>query len=154
MQTSNCAPSKHLWTPLHTKLQVSWITSARSSSHFDLACTLKGMATTPHVIMPKSCRLWLEANLTSASLSTSRVYCKSIWNLSHSRNACLLALAITFYSLWRNWAKGLFKTCTFIVVWSWTLGPCSQVDGRSGLPNSMVTLWRICKCCTKLYSTI
>jgi hypothetical protein len=40
--------------------------------------------------------MWLKASLTSAGLSTSSVYCKSTWNLSHSKNACLLALAIAF----------------------------------------------------------
>jgi hypothetical protein len=75
---------------------------------------------TPHAIMPRSQRMWLEANLTNVDLETSSVYCKSPWNLSHFKGACLLTLAIAFYSLHQNWAKRLFKTFTFIVTWSWT----------------------------------
>jgi hypothetical protein len=52
---------------------------------------------------------------------------------------CLLALVIAFCSLRWNWAKGLFKTCAFIVVQFWTLGLYSWVDGCPGLLNSMVT---------------
>jgi hypothetical protein len=98
--------------------------------------------------------MWLEANLTSAGIRISSVHCKSTWSLSHSKFARLLTLVITFYSLHWNWAKGLFKTCTFMVVWSWCLEPSSLIDGCLNLLGSMITLWRACKFCTKLYLAI
>ncbi len=98
--------------------------------------------------------MWLKVILTNVSLNTSGVYCKSTWSISHFRSACLLALVITFFSLRRNQIKRLFKTRTFIAMWSWTFGPCFRVDGCLGLPDSMVTLWRARKCRTKLYLTI
>ncbi len=109
---------------------------------------------TPHAIMPRSWRMWLEVSLTSVSIWISSVYCKSTWSLSHSKFACLLTLVITFYSLHWNWAKGLFKTCTFIVVWSWCFEPSSLIDGCLSLLGSMITLQRACKFCTKLYKAI
>jgi len=66
---------------------------ARSSLHSNLACTLRGMAPTPHVVMLGSRRMWLEVNLASAGLGILGVYCKSTWNLSHSRNACFPSLS-------------------------------------------------------------
>jgi hypothetical protein len=77
--------------------RINRITSARSSSHCNLVCTLRGMAPTPHAIMPRSWKMWLKASFASVGLSISCVYCKSTWNLSHSKNACLLALAIAFH---------------------------------------------------------
>ncbi len=141
--------------PLNAYL--AWIvrmTIARSSLRSNLACTLRGMAPTPHVVMLGSRRMWLETSLTSAGLSTLGVYCKSTWSLSHSRNACLLALTIAFCSLQWNQAKGLFKTCALIIAWSWTFEPCFLADGHLGLHGSMVTLWHIRKCHTKLYLVI
>jgi hypothetical protein len=44
--------------------------------------------------------------------------------------------------------------CTFMVVWFWCFKPSSQVDGRSSLPGSMVTLQCAHKCCTKLYLVV
>jgi hypothetical protein len=70
-------------------VRVAWITSARFSLHFSLACMLKGMAPTPHVVMPRSWKMWLKGSFTSASLSTSGVYYKSTWSLSHFRNVPL-----------------------------------------------------------------
>jgi len=134
--------------------QVTWITIPRSSSLSNLVYTLSGMNPTPHAVMPRSGKMWLEANFTTASLSTSCVYCKSTYNLSHSKSACLLALAIAFSSLRRNWARRLFKTYAFIVVWSWCLGASFQVDWRLGLPNSITTLWRAHKCHIKLYLAV
>jgi hypothetical protein len=65
-----------------------------------LAFTLKSMmAPTPHVIMPRNYRMWLEASLTSMSFGTSSVYYKTTWSLSHSKFACLLTLLIAFYLL-------------------------------------------------------
>ncbi len=130
------------------------ITSVKSSSHSNLVCMLKGMAPTPHAIMPRSWRMWLEVSFTSVGLSTSSVYCKSTWSLSHYKSVCLLALIIAFCSLRWNWAKGLPKNYTFIAMWSWTFRPHSWIDGRLGLHGSMVTLWRACKCHTKLYLAI
>jgi hypothetical protein len=46
------------------------ITSARFSSHFSLACTLRGMAPTPHAIMLRSQRMWSEVSFTSVGLGT------------------------------------------------------------------------------------
>jgi hypothetical protein len=43
-------------------------TQLQGPHHFTLACTLNGMDPTPHAIMPKNWRMWLEANLTSAGL--------------------------------------------------------------------------------------
>jgi len=80
--------------------QIAQITSVRSSLCFNLAYMLKGMAPTPHAFMPWSWRMWLEATITSVGLGTLGVYCKSPWSWSHSKIACLLALAIAFYSLW------------------------------------------------------
>jgi hypothetical protein len=57
--------------------QVAQITSARFLLRSNLAYTLKGMAPTPHVVMPRSQKMWLEANLTNAGLKNSSVYCKS-----------------------------------------------------------------------------
>jgi hypothetical protein len=57
--------------------RVVWITSARSALCFNLTYTLKGMAPTPHVVMARSWKMWLEASLTSADLGTASVYCKS-----------------------------------------------------------------------------
>ncbi len=115
---------------------------------------LRGMAPIPHAIMPKSWRMWLKLSLTSVGLKTSSVYCKSPWNLSHPKVVCLLALAITFFLLQNNWARGFFKTYTFIVVWTWTFKPYSQINGCLGLPSSMVTLQCARKCYTKLYVAI
>jgi hypothetical protein len=78
---------------------VAWITNARSSSHSNLVYMFKRMALTPHVVMLRSRRMWLKANFTSVGLNTLSVYYKSTWNLSHSKNACLLALTIAFCSL-------------------------------------------------------
>jgi hypothetical protein len=131
--------------------QVIWITSARSSSHSNLAYTLKGMAPTPHAVMPRSRSMWLEVNLTSVGLGTLGVCCKSTWSLSHSKVMCLFAFAIAFHSLRWIWAKGLLKTHAFMVACSWCLRLSSRVNGRLGLPSSIVTLWRVHKCHTKLY---
>jgi hypothetical protein len=49
-----------------------------------------------------------------------------------------------------KWVRGLLKTCTFMAMWCWCLGPSSQVDGHLGLLGSMTTLWHACKCYTKL----
>ncbi len=167
VKSPNCLCHTILWdaefqlcsiqTPLSAfayPTQVTWITSARSPSHSNLVCTLKGMAPTPHAIMPRSRRMWLEVSLTSASLWTSRVCCKSIWILSHSKVVCFFDLAIAFCSLRWNWAKGLLKTHAFMVVCSWCLGFSFQVNGRPGLPGSMVTLWHAHKCHTKLYMVV
>jgi len=121
---------------------VIWITSARSSLCSNLAYMSRGMAPIPHVVMPKSWRMWLKANLTN-------VYYKSTWSLS-SRNVCLLVIIIAFCSLQRNRAQGLLKTHAFIATWFWTLGPYSQVPGCSGLLDSMVTLWCVRKWHTKV----
>ncbi len=135
-------------------VRVIRITSVKSSLRSNLACTLKGMAPTPHAILPRNWRVWLEVNLTSVSLRTSGVYYKSPWSLPHSKVACLLALVIAFSSLWWNQARGLLKTHAFIVAWSWTFKPYYRVDGHLGLHDSMVTLWCAFKCCTKLYLTL
>jgi hypothetical protein len=95
--------------------------------------------------------MWLKVNLSSVGLGTSCVYCKSPRSLSHSKAMCLLTLAIAFYLLWWNWARGLLKTHAFITTWSWTFRPYSQVNGRPCLPGSMVTLWHAHKCCTISY---
>jgi hypothetical protein len=135
-------------------IQIIQITNARSSLCSNFVCTFKQMAPTPHVVMPKSQRMWLEANITNVSLGTLGVYCKSTRSLSHSKNACLLALVIAFCWLWWNQAKRLIKTCAFMAMWSWTFGPSSRVDGCSSLPNSTTTLWHVRKCCTKLYLVV
>jgi hypothetical protein len=41
-----------------------------------------------------------------------------------------------------------------IIAWSWTFEPCFLADGHLGLHGSMVTLWHIRKCHTKLYLVI
>ncbi len=97
--------------------QIPRITIAKSLSHFTLACTLKGMDPTPHVVMPRSSNMVLGASLTSASLGTSGVSFMATWSLSHFRFACLLAFAIAFYSLQRNRANGLLKTYAFMAMW-------------------------------------
>jgi hypothetical protein len=108
-----------------------------------------------HAVMLRSWKVWLEASLTNVGLRTLGVYCKSSWNLSHSKFACLLAVAIAFCSLRWNLIKRLFKTHTFMVAWwSWCLKPFFQVDGHLGVLGSMVTLWCACKCHTKLYLAI
>jgi hypothetical protein len=61
---------------------------------------------------------------------------------------------MAFCSLWWKWAKGLFKVCAFMAMWSWTLGPSSQVDGHLHLLNSITTLWHARKCHTKLYLAV
>jgi hypothetical protein len=130
------------------------ITTTRSSSHSTLAYTLRGMDPTPHVVMPISLKVWLEASLMNVGLMTSSVSRKTTWSLSHSRFVCILALAIAFYSLQQYCAKGLFKTRTFMATWSWCLMPSSWVDGRSGLSDSINKLWCARKCCTKLYLAV
>ncbi len=115
---------------------------------------LKKMDPTHHVVMPKSWRMWLGANLTSVGLGTLYVYYKSTWSLSHSKFACLLTLIIAFYSLQWNRARRLFKTHAFMVMWSWCLKPSSQVDGHLSLFGSKTTLLCTCKCHTKLYLVI
>ncbi len=80
-------------------VQVAQITSARYSLCSKLGYMLRGMALTPHAIMPRSWKMWLEANITNVSLGTSSVYYKSPWSLSHSKGTCLIALTIAFCSL-------------------------------------------------------
>jgi hypothetical protein len=55
-----------------------------------------------------------KVSLISVNLRTSSVYCKSTYNLSHSKFMCFIALAIAFCSFQQNRAKGLLKTCTFM----------------------------------------
>jgi hypothetical protein len=130
------------------------ITSERSSLCSNLAYTLRSMAPTPHAVMPKNRRMWLEVNLTSVDLWTLGLYYKSPWSLFYSKVACFLALVIGFCSLQHNHTKGLLKTFAFIAAWSWTFGACSWVNGHPGLFSSMVTLGCTCNYRTKLYLAI
>jgi hypothetical protein len=104
-------------TPLSGFVFLVWviqITIVISSSCSTLACMLRGMDPTPHVVMPRRWRMWFKDNVTSVGLKTLGVSCKTTYNLFHSKFACLLTLAIAFRSLQWNRVKGLFKTCTFM----------------------------------------
>jgi len=80
-------------------IRIIRITSVRSSSRFNLAYTLRRMAPTPHAVMLRNQRMWLKISFTSVGLSTLDVYYKSTWNVSQSKNACLVALVITFCNI-------------------------------------------------------
>jgi hypothetical protein len=71
----SCSVQAHLNAFVYLT-RVVWITSARFSLRFSLVCTLKGMAPPPHVIMPRSRRIWLKASFTNVGLSTLDVYYK------------------------------------------------------------------------------
>jgi hypothetical protein len=45
-------------------VQIAQIKSARPSLHSILACTLRGMAPTPHAIMLRSQKMWLKVSFT------------------------------------------------------------------------------------------
>jgi hypothetical protein len=85
--------------------------------------------------------MWLEANLISVGLGNWGVYCKSTWSLSHSRNVCLLALAITFCSLRWNQAKRLLKTCIqcCMILIPWALLPSRWMSRLAELHGNIVT---------------
>jgi hypothetical protein len=70
---------------------------------------LRGMDPTPHVIMPRSWKMWLEVNLISVGLRTLGVFQKTTWSLSHCKFVCFPTLIISFYSLWRNQIKGFVQ---------------------------------------------
>jgi hypothetical protein len=149
--------SYSIHAPLNAFAYPTWvvqITTTRSSSHSTLAYTLRGMDPTPHVIMPRSLKVWLEVSLINVGLITSSVSHKTTWRLSHSRFVCLLALTIAFYSLQQYRAKGLFKTRTCMATWSWCLRPSFRVDECLGLFDSINKFWCAYKCCTKLYLAV
>jgi hypothetical protein len=106
-------------------VQVIWIATIKTSLHSTLAYMSKGMDPTPHVIMPRSWRMWLEVDLTNVGLGTSGASHKTTWSLSHFKFVCLPTLIISFYSLWQNQIKGLFKTYAFMTTWCWCLGVSS-----------------------------
>ncbi len=96
--------------------------------------------THPHAIMPKRSRMASKVSFTNAGLGTSCVSPMATQNLSYSKFACLLALAIAFCQLQQNQAIRSLKTYTFMATWFSCLGPFSRVNGRLGLLGSKVTL--------------
>ncbi len=84
--------------------------------------------------------MWLKVSFTNAGLNTSGVYCKSTWSISHSRSACLLALAIAFFSLRRNHQKVVqdpFIHC-HVVLNPWAMFPSKWVFRLARLHGNFV----------------
>ncbi len=147
--------SRSIQAPLNTfayPVWVIWITSARSSSCSNLGCRLKGMAPTPRAVTLRSQRMWPEASLTSVGLGTLGVYFKSLWSLSHSRNAHLLVWAMAFVHCDGSEPRGCSRP---MHSWPHDLEPsCLPNKWVFGITYSITTLWRACKCHTKLYLVV